>query len=1046
MFPNHTPHHGHHRPEDMDHRRHQDRWAYPPRLPPPPIHRAGWELPPPPAPRVCCRHETEVHKLNEYIDQVQMDRNRQVGSMKHTINDLAQTLTNRDNTIIQLQKNLERAENILKQKDIDIGNYENNLRSLENQLESYKKTIEKQKATISEFEREREKKRESLRLEDMKFRRIAKVEVEPEVQAPPSPKIGWKPWTEVIRSKYPTFKTTATAHFSTFFKSFKTEHKIEDVNIARQGFRASGALPEEYHEMYIKAFEKEFGTDSLNFVRQKERDENDDSKDDNRKLIVWKEVIKKGYPSFKSDATIEKRVRQYLIPEELAQTFVQWFKELEREGFKRPEKRKAESSNESNKKHKKDEDEEPFALFDLALIDTKLETVKYKKQRDQITTENVAEKSQKEPELTKANDRTKFNRTVPKLMRSSTISIDAGLGKYNEDLHDQKRKLDEIDNDRNQKRFKDISIVDQPASDVEMSFNESVILKDSRELDISNILKSSTDLSQILKPKASVAPNQPTKLSSTSDRAATEIGSHSHMNSKNTSIEIIESNGSGNQTKEDSKIPKSSPIKETKPKLDQDGLSLAQIRKDLAAKRNLAKLNKPMEQINPVQNTEQLPLTLPLAAAKASIQTQNVQPPAERPIKPQENTRNEQEEPILKADPPIPVEKPITDFAEKTDDSTKSINRDSMIIDDNISRPIFNSLSPIAPKNHTSIDTNISDDDMILDADMSIDFSSANNISKETRLSFYEQTLEKPHTKDTSKSDPTPKVAPPIRKLELPIKMGGNIYKGNASTFLPTKEPTLVEAKSGISTFITQQPKTIAKPKPPPVKALQQAALAAKREAEEKLKKQQQKEQRLKLLQKKEEEKKPIIRRPLELPKAEDLHIKKPMEKSKLDEPLKKKIGPPLLTSKPLVSSIAVPKEKPKLPLYWDKSKQPTSKLKPALPPKPQEKEVNPTIVDPKGELPDIPSSEEDSDEDLETPKKQKVPKWAQTPYLKAHLSRQENINPDNIFDEIPTPNIKDMMDPKVKMRESMFMSSNEKMEDLTAEEMREYRINMGFE
>ncbi|KAJ3258724.1 hypothetical protein HK103_003318 [Boothiomyces macroporosus] len=415
MFPNHTPHHGHHRPEDMDHRRHQDRWAYPPRLPPPPIHRAGWELPPPPAPRVCCRHETEVHKLNEYIDQVQMDRNRQVGSMKHTISnhvltsdDLAQTLTNRDNTIIQLQKNLERAENILKQKDIDIGNYENNLRSLESQLESYKKTIEKQKATISEFEREREKKRESLRLEDMKFRRIAKVEVEPEVQAPPSPKIGWKPWTEVIRTKYPTFKTTATAHFSTFFKSFKTEHKIEDVNIARQGFRASGALPEEYHEMYIKAFEKEFGTDSLNFVRQKERDENDDSKDDNRKLIVWKEVIKKGYPSFKSDATIEKRVRysladflkencrlvnldpkpclpngnsqrQYLIPEELAQTFVQWFKELEKEGFKRPEKRKAESSNESNKKHKKDEDEEPFALFDLALIDTKLETVKYKK-------------------------------------------------------------------------------------------------------------------------------------------------------------------------------------------------------------------------------------------------------------------------------------------------------------------------------------------------------------------------------------------------------------------------------------------------------------------------------------------------------------------------------------------------------------------------------------------------------------------------------------------------------------------------------------------
>ncbi|KAJ3272153.1 hypothetical protein HDV01_005918 [Terramyces sp. JEL0728] len=376
------PHHGHHRPEDMDPRRHQERWQYPPRLPPPPIHRAGWELPP--APRVCCRHETEVHKLNEYIDQVQMDKTRQIGSMKHTINDLAQTLTSRDSSIIQLQTNLERAENILKQKDVDIANYESNLRTLESQLETCKKTIEKQKSIIGEFERERERKRESLRLEDM------------------------KPWTEVVRSKYPTFKTTATAHFSTFFKSFKTEHKIEDVNIARQGFRASGALPEEYHEMYIKAFEKEFGTDSYNFVRQKEREDAEDSKEDVQKLTVWKEVIKKGYPSFKSDATIEKRVRysladflkescrsvnrdskpclpngnsqrQYLIPDELAQTFVQWFKELEKEGFKRPEKRKAESSNDPNKKHKKSDDEEPFALFDLALADTLVQTVKYKK-------------------------------------------------------------------------------------------------------------------------------------------------------------------------------------------------------------------------------------------------------------------------------------------------------------------------------------------------------------------------------------------------------------------------------------------------------------------------------------------------------------------------------------------------------------------------------------------------------------------------------------------------------------------------------------------
>ncbi|KAJ3272152.1 hypothetical protein HDV01_005917 [Terramyces sp. JEL0728] len=655
--------------------------------------------------------------------------------------------------------------------------------------------------------------------------------------------------------------------------------------------------------------------------------------------------------------------------------------------------------------------------------------------------------SSKEMESSKSNDRNKFNRTVPKLMRSSTISIEGAFGKYHEDLHDHKRKMDEVESEfRNQKKIKDSSIIDQYISDGDVSMNESIVFKP-----VNDNLKPSVSAnnthppisSKLKNPTANLPTQKELKLVDASISSTVEKSSSDISPRIDTAMKV---------DAQDVSIVKG---KSSNSCLEEEGFSLAQIRKDLAAKRTMAKLAKPEPTKLTFVDGQQKVTELKPIQDSLSVRTQLPS------IDPSTMERQNKTTKAVTQGTGANSKRIVTVAAEKDDSQTNALSdRDSMIIDDNMSRPLFNSLSPIAPKQFTSIDTNLSDDDMILDADMSIDFPSANNISKESRIAGITRTQESklagdsqslgtPKVITTSQSslltlNSHPKFPQPVRKLELPVKTTMNIYKGTASSFLPPKEPVLVEPKSGISSFVTQQAKTVVKPKPPPVKALQQAALAAKREAEEKQKKLQQKEERMKLLQKKEE-KKGILKKTVELAKPE-VSTKMAAEKSKLDEPLKKKIGPPLLTTKPVANGIPTLKEKPKLPVYLDKTKQLISKLNPALPPKALEKEANPTIVDPEGDLPDIPSSEEESESDMDTPRKQKIPKWAQTPYLKDHLSRQETVNPDNIFDEISTPNIKDMMDSRIKMRESMFMSANERMDDLTAEEMREYRINMGFE
>jgi hypothetical protein len=63
--------------------------------------------------------------------------------------------------------------------------------------------------------------------------------------------------------------------------------------------------------------------------------------------------------------------------------------------------------------------------------------------------------------------------------------------------------------------------------------------------------------------------------------------------------------------------------------------------------------------------------------------------------------------------------------------------------------------------------------------------------------------------------------------------------------------------------------------------------------------------------------------------------------------------------------------------------------------------------VDANGEIMGIDDSDSDSSDDSPKKKRPPVPIWAQSPNLRQQLFQQQRIDPDSIFSDLVSPNLK---------------------------------------
>lgn len=81
------------------------------------------------------------------------------------------------------------------------------------------------------------------------------------------------------------------------------------------------------------------------------------------------------------------------------------------------------------------------------------------------------------------------------------------------------------------------------------------------------------------------------------------------------------------------------------------------------------------------------------------------------------------------------------------------------------------------------------------------------------------------------------------------------------------------------------------------------------------------------------------------------------------------------------------------------------------LPSEPKETKVKTTemtsIVDSNGEILGINDSDSDSSDEEARKKRPPVPVWATSPYLRQQLQEQQSIDPDHIFSDLVSPNLR---------------------------------------
>ncbi|KAJ2997380.1 hypothetical protein HDV02_005577 [Globomyces sp. JEL0801] len=202
---------------------------------------------------------------------------------------------------------------------------------------------------------------------------------------------GWKRWDEVVQEKYPHFDANTSPLYTVYFNNFKKRHSIPVHYLEREDSKKCGGIPLKLHAKFMELFELAFvpnscseevsssetpKTSELSEVSSQGTGSSVD--EDYPKAMVWKEAVKKGYPTFRTDSTTEKRirhcllnflqqncekfeldylaylpnrtpVRQYMIPEIMFDTFITWFKCQEKLEFRNySTKRKASTSDDSD--------------------------------------------------------------------------------------------------------------------------------------------------------------------------------------------------------------------------------------------------------------------------------------------------------------------------------------------------------------------------------------------------------------------------------------------------------------------------------------------------------------------------------------------------------------------------------------------------------------------------------------------------------------------------------------------------------------------------
>jgi hypothetical protein len=68
------------------------------------------------------------------------------------------------------------------------------------------------------------------------------------------------------------------------------------------------------------------------------------------------------------------------------------------------------------------------------------------------------------------------------------------------------------------------------------------------------------------------------------------------------------------------------------------------------------------------------------------------------------------------------------------------------------------------------------------------------------------------------------------------------------------------------------------------------------------------------------------------------------------------------------------------------------------------------SIVDGNGDILGIDDTDSDSSDDSPNLKKPPVPKWAESPNLRQQIEQQQNVDPDSIFSDLISPDLKGIL------------------------------------